>query len=58
MSRLKYLFGGSTVRANLTANQEIIRSFADQYQIERRAVLLNIPPTWTYYWQKSKQSVN
>jgi hypothetical protein len=33
-------------------NQAIIKRFADQYQIERRAVLANVPPSWVYYWQK------
>lgn len=53
ISRFKYLFSGSAVRAEMRTNQKIIRSFADKYQIERRAVLLNVPPSWTYYWQKS-----
>jgi phospholipid N-methyltransferase len=55
LGRLKYLFGGRVARANAAANQEIIRSFASQYQFERRAVWLNVPPAWTYYWQKPKQ---
>ena len=52
ISRFKYLFSGSTVRAEMRANQKIIRSFADKYQIERQSVLLNVPPSWAYYWQK------
>jgi phospholipid N-methyltransferase len=52
LGRLKYLFSGSTSRATLTASQKIIRDFAEQYQIECRAVLPNMPPAWTYYWQK------
>jgi len=52
IGRLKYLLGGSTVRTEMTANQKIIRGFASQYQVERRAVWRNIPPAWAYYWQK------
>jgi phospholipid N-methyltransferase len=52
ISRFKYLFSGSDVKLKMRTNQEIIQSFADQYQIERRAVIPNIPPTWVYYWQK------
>jgi phosphatidylethanolamine/phosphatidyl-N-methylethanolamine N-methyltransferase len=55
ISRLKYLFSGSAVRAEMKANKEIIDSFADQYQIECRAVLMNVPPSWAYFWQKSMQ---
>lgn len=53
IGRLKYLFSSPDVRAEMWANREIIRSFAEKYQIERRAVLLNVPPSWVYYWQKS-----
>jgi phospholipid N-methyltransferase len=52
IGRLKHLLSGSTVRAEMTANQKIIEGFASRYQIERRAVLRNFPPAWTYYWQK------
>jgi phospholipid N-methyltransferase len=52
IGRLKYLFGGSAVRATMRANQEIITNFANKYQFERRTVLLNVPPTWVYYWRK------
>ncbi|MBN1994010.1 MAG: methyltransferase domain-containing protein [Anaerolineae bacterium] len=52
ISRFKYLFGGATVRAQMRANQEIIDTFAAKYQIKRRAVWWNVPPSWTYYWQK------
>jgi phospholipid N-methyltransferase len=52
IGRLKYLFGSSAVRANMRTNQEIINRFAKQYQFERRTVLLNVPPTWVYYWRK------
>ena len=58
IGRLKYLFGSSATKANLVANQKIINSFADQYQLERRAVLLNVPPAWAYYWQKACQPLN
>ncbi len=54
ISRFKVLFGGSAARTQLTTNQEIIGKFAAQYQIQRRAVWLNIPPAWTYYWQKPR----
>jgi phospholipid N-methyltransferase len=52
ISRFKYQFSGADVRANLDANQSIIQSFASRYQIDQRAVMLNVPPTWVYYWQK------
>ncbi|RME98577.1 MAG: methyltransferase domain-containing protein [Chloroflexi bacterium] len=52
IGRFKYLFGGPQVRAHMDANQAIIQSFAGRYQIDRRAVLRNVPPTWVYYWQK------
>ncbi len=52
ISRLKYVFSSAVVRAEVKANKEIISSFADQYQIERRAVLRNVPPSWAYFWQK------
>lgn len=52
ISRVKYLFGRSDVKLTMRTNQEIIQKFADRYQIERRAVVLNVPPTWVYYWQQ------
>ena len=52
ISRLKYVFSSSAMRAEIRANKKIITSFADQYQIERRAVLRNVPPSWAYFWQK------
>jgi phosphatidylethanolamine/phosphatidyl-N-methylethanolamine N-methyltransferase len=52
IGRLKYLLGGPTVRAEMKASQEIINVFARQHQLERRAILRNVPPAWTYYWQK------
>jgi phospholipid N-methyltransferase len=52
ISRLKYLWSGPTVRAEMKVNQEIINSFAGKYQFERRAILRNVPPAWTYYWQQ------
>ncbi len=50
--RLKYLFSGSAVKTEMRTNQGIIKSFADQYQVKRKSVLRNVPPTWVYYWQK------
>lgn len=52
LGRLKYFFSEPSVKKQLTANQEVINRFANEYQIERRAVWLNVPPAWTYYWQK------
>lgn len=52
ISRLKYLFSGSAAKTQMRSSQQIIQNFAGRYQIDRRAVLLNVPPTWVYYWQK------
>jgi phospholipid N-methyltransferase len=52
IGRLKYLFGSARVKAEMRRNQAIIQRFTAQYQIERRAVLWNVPPAWVYYWQK------
>jgi hypothetical protein len=52
IGRVKYWFGSSEVRRQMEANQVIIEGFAGRYQIERRAVLWNVPPAWVYYWQK------
>jgi len=52
IGRLKYLFSGPPIKASMKSNQNIIKSFADRYQIERRSVLLNVPPTWVFYWRK------
>lgn len=52
ISRLKYWWGNHNIKAGMDANQAIIQSFAARYQINRRAVLRNVPPTWVYYWQK------
>ncbi len=52
IGHLKYNFGGATVKAKMDENQAIINQFAKQYQIERRAVLRNVPPAWVHYWQK------
>ena len=52
VSRFKYWFGGEATQLEMTTNQNIIAGFADQYQIDQRAVLMNVPPTWVYYWQK------
>ncbi|MCB0163221.1 MAG: methyltransferase domain-containing protein [Anaerolineae bacterium] len=52
ISRFKYRFGGATTREAMSQNQTIIRSFAKLYQIEQRLVWFNVPPAWTFYWQK------
>jgi phospholipid N-methyltransferase len=52
VARLKYFLSGARAQEQMRENQKIIHTFANKYQIERRAVLLNIPPAWTYYWQK------
>ena len=52
ISRLKYLVSGPTVRAEMKAAQGVIGVFAGKYQVDRRAILRNVPPAWTYYWQK------
>jgi hypothetical protein len=52
VSRFKYLFSGSGTRAEMRANKNAIAAFAAKYQIERRAVWLNVPPSWVYFWQK------
>jgi phospholipid N-methyltransferase len=55
ISRFKYLFGNAKTRSMMDANQAIIDSFAARYQIDQRAVIPNVPPTWVYYWQKNDQ---
>ena len=55
ISRVKYLFSSSAVRTEVKANKTIISTFANQYQIERRAVLRNVPPSWAYFWQKPSE---
>lgn len=52
ISRVKHLFSRADVKANMDANQAIIQAFANQYQVDQRAVLANVPPTWVYYWRK------
>jgi len=52
LGRVKYLFSNATVKADTQTNQQIIHTFANRYQIERRTVLWNVPPAWIYYWQK------
>jgi phospholipid N-methyltransferase len=52
ISRFKYAFGGTSVRAAMDHNHAIIEAFTSRYQIERRSVLRNLPPAWVYYWQK------
>ncbi len=54
VGRLKYLFGSAGVKADMRASQQIINRFAAQYQIERRVVWRNLPPAWTFYWQKKE----
>ncbi len=56
ISRFKYLFSGADAKSRMKSNQAIIKSFADCYQIDQRAVVLNVPPTWVYYWQKKIKS--
>ena len=55
VGRLKYLFSGSMTKEQMKANQVIIDAFAKKYQLERRVVLLNIPPARAYFWQKPIQ---
>lgn len=52
ISRFKYGFGSASVKTEMRANEQLINRFARQYQFERRAVLWNVPPAWTYYWRK------
>ncbi|MCG3212152.1 MAG: hypothetical protein FOGNACKC_05800 [Anaerolineae bacterium] len=52
ISRFKYLFSRADVKSHMDTNQAIIHAFAAKYQINQRAVLANVPPTWVYYWQK------
>lgn len=52
ISQVKYWLGGRAAHKPMDANQAIIRRFAEQYQIERRLVWPNVPPTWVHYWQK------
>lgn len=52
IGQVKYIFSGQAAKAKMQANQEIIENFARQYQIERRVVWRNVPPSWVYYWQK------
>lgn len=52
LGQVKYWLAGAATKREVEANQEIIAAFARQYQLERRAVLLNVPPAWVYYWQK------
>ncbi len=51
ISRLKYLFSGAATKAKMDANQAIIDNLAGQYLFDQRAVLINVPPTWVYYWK-------
>lgn len=56
VSRVKYLFSSGESRAKTRKYKAIINQFTQQYQVERRAVLPNVPPTWVYYWQKPLDS--
>lgn len=52
LGRVKYLFSGSAARAEIQTRQKILHDFTNRYQIERCAVLRNVPPAWIYHWQK------
>lgn len=56
ISRFKYVFGGQNIREEMDTKQRIIQEFAKQYEIDRRIVWLNVPPTWTFFWQKPLNS--
>jgi len=55
VGRVRSLFSGSATKEQMKAKQEIIAAFANKYQVERKAVFLNVPPAWIYYWQKPIQ---
>jgi hypothetical protein len=52
IGRVKYLLSGAEGQANIRAYRKMMQQFAGRYQIDRRLVWLNIPPTWVFYWQK------
>jgi phospholipid N-methyltransferase len=52
IGRVKYLLSGAEGQANIRAYRKMMRQFAGRYQIDRRLVWLNVPPTWVFYWQK------
>lgn len=52
IGQVKYWFGAMQTRTEMDATQAIIRSFARQYQFDRRLVWPNVPPTWVHYWRK------
>ncbi len=52
IGQFKYALGGPAIRAKMNETQAILDQFATQYQIERRVVLRNVPPTWVHYWRK------
>lgn len=52
LGQLKYAFGSAATRETVAANHAIIAEFARRYQIERRVVVANVPPTWVHYWRK------
>jgi len=54
IGQVKYYGSGSTVKTKMAETQRIIHTFAQQYQIDRRVVMANVPPTWVHYWQKPK----
>ncbi|OQY44520.1 MAG: hypothetical protein B6242_12520 [Anaerolineaceae bacterium 4572_78] len=51
IGRLKYAFGGNDIQTEIDAYQEIIDAFTYRYQMERQAVLTNVPPAWVYHWR-------
>jgi phospholipid N-methyltransferase len=52
IGRLKYFFVNSEVRESMQKSQGTIARFAQKYQIDRCAVLSNVPPAWVFCWQK------
>lgn len=52
IGQIKYWLTSKETRAEMNAAQDIIRSFARQYQFDRRMVWANVPPTWVHYWRK------
>jgi len=52
IGQVKYVLSSHASKVKMQANQELIESFAKRYQIERRVVMRNVPPSWVYYWKK------
>ena len=50
-SRLKFFLGGE-IWQRYQQNRIIVDRYTRQYQVNQRAVIANIPPTWVNYWQK------